>query len=90
MNYKHFQKPSRYINSEINSIHKKAPVRVALAFPDVYEIGMSHLGMKVLYQIINNLPFASAERVFAPWTDLEEALKSQGMLLTSLESKQAA
>ncbi|MFZ2197756.1 MAG: TIGR03960 family B12-binding radical SAM protein, partial [Thermodesulfovibrionales bacterium] len=88
MNYKHFQKPSRYINSEINSIHKKTPVRVALAFPDVYEIGMSHLGMKVLYQIINNLPFASAERVFAPWSDLEEALKSLGMLLTSLESKQ--
>lgn len=88
MNYKHFQKPSRYINSEINSIHKKAPVRVALAFPDVYEIGMSHLGMKVLYQIINTLPFASAERVFAPWTDYEEALKSKGMLLTSLESKQ--
>ena len=78
VNYIHFQKPSRYINSEINSIHKKAPVKVVLAFPDVYEIGMSHLGMKVLYQIINNLSFASAERVFAPWTDLEEALKSQG------------
>lgn len=88
MNYKHFQKPSRYINSEINSIHKKAPVRVVLAFPDVYEIGMSHLGMKVLYQIINNLPFTSAERVFAPWSDLEEALKSKDLPLTSLESKQ--
>jgi len=87
VNYIHFQKPSRYINSEINSIHKKAQVSVALAFPDVYEIGMSHLGMKVLYQIINSLPFASAERVFAPWTDLEEALKTRGMLLSSLESK---
>ena len=87
VNYIHFQKPSRYINSEINSIHKKAPVSVALAFPDVYEIGMSHLGMKVLYQIINTLPFASAERVFAPWTDLEEALKTRGMLLSSLESR---
>jgi len=87
VNYTHFQKPSRYINSEINSIHKIAPVKVALAFPDVYEIGMSHLGMKVLYHIINNLSFASAERVFAPWTDLEESLKSQGMPLSSLESK---
>ncbi len=87
VNYIHFQKPSRYINSEINSVHKKAPVKVALAFPDVYEIGMSHLGMKVLYQIINNLHFASAERVFAPWPDLEEALKSQDVPLTSLESK---
>jgi radical SAM family uncharacterized protein/radical SAM-linked protein len=64
-----------------------APVSVALAFPDVYEIGMSHLGLKVLYHIINNLPFASAERVFSPWTDLEEALKSGGSLLSSLESK---
>ena len=87
VNYTHFQKPSRYINSELNSIHKKAPVTVALAFPDVYEIGMSHLGMKVLYHIINKLSFASAERVFAPWTDLEEALKTQAMLLSSLESK---
>ena len=60
---------------------------MALAFPDVYEIGMSHLGMKVLYHIINKLSFASAERVFAPWTDLEEALKTQAMLLSSLESK---
>ena len=87
MNYTHFLKPSRYINSELNSIHKKAPVTVALAFPDVYEIGMSHLGMKVLYHIINKLSFASAERVFAPWTDLEETLKTQDLHLSSLESK---
>ena len=81
-----FQKPSRYINSELNSVHKKAAVRVALAFPDIYEIGMSHLGLKILYEIINSLPFASAERVFAPWTDLEEAMKNKGILLSSLES----
>jgi radical SAM family uncharacterized protein/radical SAM-linked protein len=87
VNYTHFLKPSRYINSELNSVHKRAPVTVALAFPDVYEIGMSHLGMKVLYHIINKLPFASAERVFAPWTDLEEAIKTRGLLLSSLESK---
>src|SRR5512139_3937362 len=67
-----FQKPSRYINSELNSIHKKAPLKTALAFPDIYEIEMSHLGLKILYDIINRLPFASAERVFSPWTDLED------------------
>jgi radical SAM-linked protein len=81
-----FQKPSRYINSELNSIHKKAPLKVALAFPDIYEIGMSHLGLKILYDIINKLSYASAERVFAPWTDLEEAMIKKGALLCSLES----
>jgi radical SAM family uncharacterized protein/radical SAM-linked protein len=81
-----FQKPSRYINSELNSIHKNAPLKVALAFPDIYEIGMSHLGLKILYEIINKLPYASAERVFAPWTDLEEALTRKGARLSSLES----
>ncbi len=81
-----FQKPSRYINSELNSIHKKAPLKTALAFPDIYEIGMSHLGLKILYDIINGLPFASAERVFAPWTDLEVAIRKKGDLLSSLES----
>jgi radical SAM superfamily enzyme YgiQ (UPF0313 family) len=80
------QKPSRYINREINVVYKDAPVKVALAFPDIYEIGMSHLGLKILYKIINDLPFASAERVFSPWTDLEAILKANGMPLSSLES----
>jgi radical SAM-linked protein len=86
VNYLSFQKPSRYINNELNSIHKKAPLSVALAFPDLYEIGMSHLGLKILYSIINNIPYASAERVFSPWTDMEEAMKKGGILLSSLES----
>ncbi len=86
MNFSFFQKPSRYINSEVNSIHKEASVKVALAFPDVYEIGMSHLGLKILYKIINDLPFASAERVFSPWLDLEAEMKTKGILLSSLES----
>ena len=86
MNLAFFQKPSRYINSEINSRHKEAPVKVALAFPDIYEIGMSHLGLKILYKIINDIPFASAERVFSPWTDLEAEMKIKGILLSSLES----
>ncbi len=87
MNLLSFQKPSRYINNEFNSINKDARVRVALAFPDVYEIGMSHLGLKILYSIINNIHFASAERVFSPWTDMEDAMKKRGLLLSSLESR---
>ncbi|NWF75361.1 MAG: TIGR03960 family B12-binding radical SAM protein [Nitrospirae bacterium] len=85
MNLISIQKPSRYINKEINAIYKKAPVKVALAFPDIYEIGMSHLGLKILYKIINDLPFASAERVFSPWIDLEAQMKSGNIILESLE-----
>lgn len=86
MNLSLFQKPSRYINHELNAVHKEAPVKVALAFPDIYEIGMSHLGLRILYKIINDLPFASAERVFSPWIDLEAGMKAKGSLLSSLES----
>ncbi len=86
MNLLLFQRPSRYINNEINAIHKAADLRVALAFPDVYEVGMSHLGLRILYSIINEIPFAAAERVFAPWGDLDEAMKAKGELLASLES----
>ncbi|HCC68641.1 MAG TPA: TIGR03960 family B12-binding radical SAM protein [Nitrospiraceae bacterium] len=80
-----FQKPSRYINSELNSIHKDAPIKVALCFPDTYEIGMSHIGLKILYSIINNIPYASAERVYAPWIDYEAFLRQKGLSLCSLE-----
>lgn len=80
------QRPSRYINTEVNAIHKEAEVKVALAFPDIYDVGMSHLGLKILYQIINTLPYASAERVFSPWTDLEDLMKREGRPLSSLES----
>ncbi len=86
MNLSSFQKPSRYINKEINAIYKDATVKVALAFPDIYEIGMSHLGLKILYKIINDLPYASAERVFSPWIDLEAEMKAKGIPLSSLES----
>ncbi len=80
-----FQKPSRYIGNEVNIIRKEAPVKVALCFPDTYEIGMSHLGLKILYSIINDIPDASAERVFSPWTDREEYLRKEKLPLTSLE-----
>ncbi len=67
-------------------MQKDAPVRVALAFPDLYEVGMSHLGLKVLYDIINRLPYASAERVFHPWLDLEAYLRENSVPLGSIES----
>ncbi|MBF0563909.1 MAG: TIGR03960 family B12-binding radical SAM protein [Nitrospirae bacterium] len=86
MNLARFRRPSRYINHEVNAIHKKAPIKVALCFPDLYDIGMSHLGLKILYHIVNKLPYASCERVFAPWTDLEEYMRQSGEPLTSLES----
>ncbi len=90
MNFCLFQNPSRYINSEINSIIKPNDssiiIKSALAFPDTYEVGMSHLGLKILYDIINSLPYASAERVFSPWHDFEEYLRRQKLNLSSLES----
>lgn len=87
MNFSLLQTPSRYINSEVNSIRKtSAEVKSVLAFPDIYEVGMSHLGLKILYAIINSLPYASAERVFSPWIDFEEYIKSHNLSLVSLES----
>jgi radical SAM family uncharacterized protein/radical SAM-linked protein len=82
-----FQKPSRYIGNEVNIIRKDAEVKVALCFPDTYEIGMSHLGLRILYSIVNNIHYASAERVFAPWVDFESHLRQNGIPLTSLENK---
>lgn len=94
MNLAYFQRPSRYIDSELNVFRKNFPQRsdsgdvsFALCFPDVYEVGMSHLGLKILYDIINKLPYASAERVFSPWTDIEEYMKRNNILLSSLESE---
>ena len=92
MNFSRFQKPSRYIDSEFNVRRKDAlgdavDVRVALSFPDTYEIGMSHLGLRILYEIINNLPFAAAERAYAPWMDLRDYMKKERVPLCSLETK---
>ena len=87
MNYARFSKPSRYIGSEINTIRKDARLNIALCFPDTYEIGMSHVGLKILYSIINSIEDVSAERVYAPWTDLESYLSDNGLPLTSLEHR---
>ena len=82
-------KPVRYINSELNSIHKDlatVKTKIALIFPDAYEIGMSHLGLKILYHIINLREDAAAERAYAPWLDYEEQLRKNRLPLTSMES----
>jgi radical SAM family uncharacterized protein/radical SAM-linked protein len=81
--------PSRYLGDEVNSIQKDpsaVEISMALAFPDVYEIGMSHLGLKILYHILNLKNWLSAERIFAPWIDLGSECKKRGIPLTSLET----
>jgi radical SAM family uncharacterized protein/radical SAM-linked protein len=82
-------KASRYLGNEINAVHKDlsaVDLRVALAFPDVYEIGMSHLGFQILYSILNNQPHIACERVFTPWADMEAVLRERKLPLSSLES----
>ena len=80
------EKPSRYTGAEVNSIRKeKADVRFALAFPDTYEVGMSHLGFQILYSILNEIPHVAAERCFAVWPDRERQLREGNLPLTSLE-----
>lgn len=83
------QKPARYIGGELNSVVKEkdaVDVRFAFAFPDTYEVGMSHLGMKILYKVLNDLPYCWCERVFAPWLDFEELLRQSNLPLYALES----
>lgn len=83
------QKPARYTGGELNSVIKDkdgVAIRYAFCFPDSYEIGMSHLGIKILYSLINAREDAWCERVFAPWTDMEEQMRSNGIPLYALES----
>ncbi len=84
------EKPGRYIGNEVNSVRKnpeQVRLKVALVFPDVYEMGESHVGLKILYKILNEQPDILAERVYAPWTDMEAALRRHGLPLFSLENK---
>lgn len=84
---KKVEKPARYIGGELNSIQKDDPtLRFAFCFPDVYEVGMSHLGMHILYFAMNSTEYA-CERVFAPWPDMMEEMKREGIPLYSLETK---
>ena len=82
-------KPARYVGGEIHQIVKprdSVRLRMALAFPDVYDVGMSHLGTKILYSLINKHPDLCAERVFCPWIDMERELRERNLPLLSLET----
>lgn len=84
------EKPARYIGNEINAIIKpvsQVELRFGLAFPDVYEIGTSYLGFQILYSILNSLPQVQAERIFAPWPDMEAKMREMGLALYGLETK---
>ena len=82
------EKPARYIGGEYNmQVKAEADLRFALCFPDVYEIGMSHLGSRILYNVLNRMDGVSCERCFAPWTDMEQALKEAGEELFTLETR---
>ncbi|MFP4661343.1 MAG: TIGR03960 family B12-binding radical SAM protein [Halanaerobiales bacterium] len=82
--------PVRYIGNEWNSIKKDwspEKTKVAIAFPDLYEIGMSHLGLKIIYHLLNNEEDIICERSYAPWSDMEELMRKEDIPLFSLESK---
>ena len=81
------EKPARYMGGEMGAKKKdQADIHFILAFPDVYEVGMSHLGLKILYAVLNDVDWVAAERVYAPWPDMEEMLRRDGTPLATLES----
>src|SRR5512132_1834445 len=84
------QKPSRYVGGEFGAVVKdldQVRVRFALAFPDTYEVGMSNLGFRLLYHLLNDRPDVACERVFLPWPDMEGMLRERGLPLFTLESR---
>ena len=84
------QKPGRYIGGELNQVvkdWKAIQTHVALAFPDIYDLGMPNLGLTIIYNLLNQRPDVLAERVYSPWFDMENAMRSSGLPLYSLESK---
>ncbi|MDE6688074.1 MAG: B12-binding domain-containing radical SAM protein, partial [Lachnospiraceae bacterium] len=85
------EKPARYIGGELNSVMKektRVKLRFAMCFPDVYEIGMSHLGMQILYGMFNEMEDVWCERVFSPWVDLDQILRRDQIPLFALESQE--
>jgi len=85
------QKPGRYVGGELNSIRKdwdQAKTKVAFVFPDIYDIGVSNVGLKVLYDQVNQRDDALAERAYSPWMDMEDLMRQHGIPLYALESKQ--
>ncbi len=84
------RRPGRYLGCEVNTVRKdpaRSVGRMVLAYPDLYELGMSYLGLQVLYWLVNDQPDLWAERVFAPGRDMEQQLRDSGLPLTSLESR---
>ena len=84
------EKPSRYVGGELNEIIKNPKdvnIRFAFCFPDVYEVGMSHLGTRILYHTLNERKDTYCERVFAPWPDMENLMRENNIALYALESK---
>lgn len=84
------EKPSRYTGGEVNQIKKdlsQVELKVGLSYPDVYEVGMSHIGLKIIYEVLNQRPDIAAERVYAPWPDYEAILRDRGEPLTTLENR---
>lgn len=85
------EKPARYIGGEVNAVMKKkseVDMRIAMCFPDVYEIGMSHLGIQILYDMFNQLDGVWCERVYSPWVDLDAVMRKEKIPLFTLESQE--
>jgi radical SAM family uncharacterized protein len=83
------RRPSRYLGNEKNAIRKdlsRVDLKVCLCYPDAYEIGMSNIGLSILYHLLNDRPEIACERVYTPWIDMEQKLREKGLPLTSLES----
>ena len=84
------EKPARYIGGEVNAVIKnkaEVDVRIAFCFPDVYEIGMSHLGLQILYDMFNRMEGVWCERVYSPWVDLDAIMRRENIPLFALESQ---
>ena len=84
------EKPARYIGQEVNMVKKdlnNVDVRFAMCFPDVYEIGMSHLGIQILYDMFNKMEGVYCERVYSPWVDLDKLMRENNIPLFALESQ---
>jgi len=85
------EKPARYIGNEVNSVIKdkeRIDIRFAMCFPDVYEIGMSHLGIQIIYDLLNRFEDTWCERVYSPWTDLDQIMRKEKIPLFALESQE--